>query len=235
MINKTSLTIVIPAYNEEESLGYVLDNTISSLPKYIKRFEIIIVENGSTDRTPQIADSYAKRYKTVSVIHESKSSFNNAMISGIKSANMEYVSCMPANGKILSSDMARCFEMLGDYDLIMGVRGNRFTTTLVRKMLSLGSMVTYLLLFGLTYEDVHWVYFWKTSEIKKIKLDPDGGVFLLTESLIKFKRKGLSIGEAPAPFRPRIGGKQKAVRLATILKTLRSALVLKWKILTGKV
>ena len=221
-MKKTSLSIVIPAYNEEESLGYVVKDTLRDLPKYVKDYEVIIVNDGSIDKTPRIANAFAKKHKRVRVIHQRNSGFNKAMISGFKVAKKEYVAYMHAGGHDLVRDMANCIRAIPKYDLVLGIRGKRIDYNPYRLLLSYGCLILYRILFGITHEDVHWVYFWKTKEIQKLKLDPKGGVFLLVESLIKFKRKGLRVGEASAPYRPRYGGENKNTSIRVVWRTFVS-------------
>src|SRR3990167_8736066 len=100
-MKNSSLSIVIPAYNEEESLGYVLRDTITHMPKAVKEYEIIVVNDGSTDNTPLIANLFAKKNKRVKVIHQRNSGFNKAMITGLKAARKQYVAYMHAGGQDL--------------------------------------------------------------------------------------------------------------------------------------
>lgn len=232
-MKKSSLSVVIPAYNEEVSLGYVLKDTLQDLPKHFKDFEIIVVDGGSTDATPQIADIYAKKSKQVKVIHQPNQGYNKAMIAGIKIAKKDYVAYMQADGQTLIRDMEKCFDVMKDYDLILGVRGNRLDYSLYRYILSYGCWALYRILFGITYEDVHWVYIWKTKEVQKLNLDQAAGLFLLVESLIKFKRMGLKIGEAPAPYRSRFGGDVKNTSLPVVWNTLTSIFRLWFQIILG--
>jgi len=237
MTNKkgNSLSIVIPAFNEEESLGYVLTDTLVYLPKLVRDYEVIIVDDGSTDKTAQIADSYAKKNKRIHVIHQTHGGFNKAMITGIKSATKNYVAYMHAGGHELIRDLVNCMRIMQDYDLVLGIRGKRIDYNWYRLLLSYGCLIIYRVLFGITYEDVHWVYFWKTKEIQKLKLDPKGGVFLLVESLVKLRRKGLKVGEASAPYRPRYGGDNKNTSIKIVWQTFISILKLWWKIVNGKI
>ena len=230
-----SISIVIPAYNEEESLGYVLRDTLKDLPKAVPDYEVIVVDDGSIDSTPLIADSFVKKNKRVRVIHQSNSGFNKAMISGLRAAKKEYVAYMHAGGQDLIRDMVNCIKIMQHYDLVLGVRGKRIDYNLYRLLLSYAVLILYRVLFGITYEDVHWVYIWKTREVQKLKLDPKGGIFLLVESLVKFKRKGLSVGEAPAPYRPRYGGDNKNTSLEVVWRTFVSCFKLWWKIGTVKI
>ena len=233
--SKPGLSIVIPAFNEEESLGYVLTDTLNYLPKTVGDYEVIVVDDGSTDRTSQIADSFAKKNKHIRVIHQQHGGFNKAMISGLKAATKDYVAFMHAGGHELIRDMVNCMRIMHDYDLVLGIRGKRIDYNLYRLLLSYGCFILYRVLFGITYEDVHWVYFWKTKEVQKLHLDPKGGVFLLVESLVKFKRKDLKIGEALAAYRPRYGGDNKNTSLTVVWQTLVSIFKLWWKIVNGKI
>ena len=230
-----SLSIVIPAYNEEESIGHVLTDALKDLPKAVESYEIIVVDDGSTDATLPIANSFAKRNKHFRVIRQSHGGFNKAMMKGLKAATKDYVAYMHAGGHDLIRDMINCIRIMKNYDLVLGIRGKRIDYNLYRIFLSYGCLILYRIFFGITYEDVHWVYIWRTKEVQKLKLDPKGGVFLLVESLIKFKRKGLKIGEAPAPYRPRYGGENKNTSLAVVWRTFVSIISIWWKIVAGKI
>lgn len=221
-----NLSIVIPAYNEEESLGYVVTDTLNDLPKHVRDYEVIIVDDGSTDNTSIIARAFERRNSHVRVIHQKNSGFSKAMITGIAVARMQYVAYMHAGGQDLVRDMVNCINIMSKYDLVLGIRGKRIDYNLYRLALSFGAQILYRALFGITNEDVHWVYIWKTRKVQKLKLDPKGGIFLLVESLIKFKRKGYKIGEASAPYRPRYGGDNKNTSLKVIWATFRSMMKL---------
>ncbi len=229
------LSVVIPAYNEEESLGYVLRDTLKDLPKAVADYELIIVDDGSTDRTPLIAESFAKRNKRVRVIHQQNRGFNKAMISGLRAAKKPYVAYIHAGGQELIRDMVNCIRIMHNYDLVLGIRGKRIDYNAYRLLLSYGALLVYRVLFGITYEDVHWVYIWKTKEVQKLRLDPDGGIFLLVESLIKFKQKGLRVGQALAPYRPRYGGDNKNSSPRVVWATLLSMLKFWWKVGTRNI
>lgn len=229
--SKSALSIIIPAYNEEESLSYVLNDTVKDLPKHVKDYEIIIIDDGSTDKTSQIADNFAKKNRHIRVIHlKANGGYNKAMIIGLKAAKKDYVAYIQADGQDLIRDMVNCLRIMDKYDLILGVRGKRIDYNLYRLILSYGCAFLYRILFGLTYEDVHWVYVWKTKEVQKLTLDPEGGIFVLVESLVKFRRKGLKIGEAASPYRPRYGGVNKNDNHVVIIKTFISMLKLWYKL-----
>ncbi|EKD94511.1 MAG: glycosyltransferase [uncultured bacterium] len=233
-MNKHSLSIIIPIYNEEQAIGYVLQDSLANLPRIVPNFEIILVDDGSTDRTYEIVKLIAKKNKQIRLIHQKHSGFNKALLTGIKSTTKEYVAHMQGNGQDLVRDMVNCFKIMSQYDLVLGIRGKRIDYDFYRFLLSYGGMFFYRLLFDIKYEDVHWIYVWKTVELKKLKLDPTGGMFILVETLIKFRAKGLRIGEATSPYRPRYAGVSKNTDIKVVLRTLNSMVKIWWKMITNK-
>jgi len=224
-----SVSIIIPAFNEEHSLGYVLKDTLKNLPKIVPDFEIIIVDDGSTDATPQIADSFKRSNTRLRVIHRPHSGFGEALIAGIKLSKKDYVANMQGNGQDLVRDMVNSFKVMGNYDLTLGIRGKRIDYDPYRFLLSYGGLLLYRLLFNIKYEDVHWSYIWKREELKKLKLDPEGGIFTLVESLIEFKKRGLKIAEVASPYRPRFAGVSKITNIKAVLKSFLTMLRFLWR------
>jgi hypothetical protein len=89
-----------------------------------------------------------------------------------------------------------------------------------------------LVLFDIKYMDVGWVNIWRTSKIRRIKFTSLGGIFILTEALVKFKQKGYKIAEAPSYYRPRQGGEAKNASFRVAGETFVSAIRL-WLELRG--
>mgnify|MGYP001571626336 FL=1 len=219
-----SITIAIPAYNEEENLGWVINNTLETLPKYFNDFEIIVVVDGSTDKTGSIADEFAKKNKTVKVIHQRNGGYNRAMLTGIKSASKEFIAYMPADGQFLVEDMRHCFEVMQKNDMILGYRGGRPDYNFKRIVFSYGYLLILSFLFNIKYMDVGWVIIWRTAKIQKIKLTSSSGIFLLTESLVRFQQKKYRVVDAPSYYHPRKSGEAKNVKLKVVFQTLLSAI-----------
>ncbi len=225
-ISKYSISIVIPTFNEEENLSKVLTDTIKSLPQYFKNYEIIVVNDGSTDKTGDIADKFTKKSKHLKVIHQKNRGFSGAMLTGIKAAKKDYVAYMPADGQFLVEDMKHCFEVMGASDLILGYRGGRTDYATKRVIFSYGYLLLLLILFKIKYMDVGWVNIWRREKLKKVKLKALGGIFILTEILVRFMQKNYIISEAPSYYHARIGGEAKNAKLKVVLHTFINALKL---------
>lgn len=234
-MKKQSLSIVIPIYNEEQAISYVLQDALINLPKIVSDFEIIVVDDGSNDKTTQIVKLIVKKNKSVHLIHQNHGGFNKALLTGIKASTKEYVTHMQGDGQDLVRDLFNSFKVMDQYDLVLGIRGKRIDYDFYRFILSYGGMFLYRILFGIKYEDVNWIYVWKTSELKKLKLDPNGGMFILVETLLKFRSKGLRIGEAVSPYRPRYAGVSKNTDIKVVTRTLVSVIKTWWKMITKKI
>ncbi len=224
-----SLTIAIPAYNEQECLPYVLRRTIGSAKKYLDDFEILIIDDGSTDRTGALADAFAKRYRSVRVIHQKNGGYGNAMLRGIGGAKKDFVAFMPADGQFFIEDMKHCLPLMKSADLILGYRGSRADYTFYRLILSYAYLVVLRVLFRITYKDVNWLNIWRTSKVRQMPVD-SRGIFMLAELVIRFKRRGLTVVEAASFYRPRLGGKAKNAKPSVAWRTFSDALRLWWKL-----
>lgn len=227
-----SISIVIPAFNEQENIELIIKDTNKKLSHYFKDYEIIVVDDGSIDNTGQILDKLAKRNPKLHVIHQKNGGYSRAMLTGIKKATKEFIAYLPADGQFMVDDMRYCFEYLNRADLILGYRGGRPDYTVRRMFMSYGYLMLLVLLFNIKYMDVGWVNIWKTSKVQKMQLKDTGGIFILTEIVVKFMRKKYRIIEAPSFYHPRLGGEVKNAKFSVAFKTFISALHLKLQTLS---
>lgn len=233
-----SLTIAIPAYNEEENIEWVVKDTLKDLPKYFEDYEIVVVDDGSRDRTGEIADRLARENAYMRVIHQPNGGYSKAMSTGILNAKKDFVAYLPADGQYLVADMAKMYPLLDTSDIVLGYRGIRKDYNLYRKILSYGYLIFLWLLFRIAVKDLNGPTIWRTSEVKKLKeiySTHSRGVFILAEIVARFKRRGLRINEAQSVYRPRRGGTVKNTKFRVVKDTFIDAAKLWWKLQIGKV
>lgn len=230
-----SISIAIPAYNEEESIIFVVNDCFKKLPIYFnKNFEVIVVDDGSRDQTGPILDKLAQKYPKLRIIHQPNGGFSKAMLTGIMAAKNEYVAYLPADGQFLVDDMRHCFEVMSKNDLVLGYRGGRPDYSTKRMFLSYGYLLLVLMLFDFKFIDVGWVNIWKTKEVQKLKLKGSEGIFILIDIMVRFKERGLKIAEAPSYYRVRRAGEVKNTKFKVIRNTFISAVALWYKVKTNK-
>ncbi|HAW57671.1 MAG TPA: glycosyl transferase [Bacteroidales bacterium] len=116
MSNIPSISVIIPAYNEEEGLKNTLDK-INSLHLF-DQFEFIVVDDGSTDQTARIAQEYPVHLFK----HETNKGYGAALKTGIRKAKGEKVIFMDSDGQHDPTFLPQIAQMLQDYDMVIGER-----------------------------------------------------------------------------------------------------------------
>ena len=111
---KYKLSIIIPMYNAEKYIGICLDSILdSNLLK--EEYEIVIVNDGSQDKSPEIAQDYASRYSNVTYLTQENQGQSTARNYGIKTCKGEYVWCVDADDKVISEQLPKIIEALNEY------------------------------------------------------------------------------------------------------------------------
>lgn len=204
------VSIIIPAYNEEETIGDVLKDTIKTtrkLPKY--SFEIIVVDNNSNDRTAAIA-----KKQGVKVLTEKKKGKGNALIRGFKESKCPIIIMLDADGSHLPSDIPKFLKKIEEgYGLVIGsrIRGgsDEYTPTRALGNVFLTVMTNFFFQVKLTdalngYKAMRHEIVNKCSS-KEFEIE----IEILSNCLIK----GYKVSEIPSHELARKGGKMKSVAL----------------------
>lgn len=139
------LTIVVPAFNEEARLENTVRETHSCATRWIEAFEMIIVNDGSTDRTGNIADSMAKELSpVVKAVHfPANRGVGAAYIEGLKRAQYPFLTLIPGDNAFNRSGIERVFSQVGTSDLMASYRTNPEARTTLRRWLSV--LASYLM------------------------------------------------------------------------------------------
>jgi glycosyltransferase involved in cell wall biosynthesis len=120
MNKKLSISVVIPILNEEEILEEKIDFLLLELPRHFSRIEIILTENGSTDRTKAIAAKLGSKFAEVSaIIDDGPADYGQALLNGIKSSQYDCLAIMELDYLDLDFLFRAC-AMIDEYDLIIG-------------------------------------------------------------------------------------------------------------------
>lgn len=218
-MNPSSLTIIIPAYNEQASLREVVRATVKEVQKVVEEWEILIVDDGSEDDTGRIAGELAAVWSRVGAIcHESNRGSGAAIRTGVENASCELVMYLPADGQFLLRELAAFVEAANRADIVLGVRDGRPGYTALRLLSSKVYSAIVNFLFGHRFADVNWINLWRRSIFDDMRLRSTG-VFLMEEIVTRAETKGYRVVEIPSEFLPRATGEAKGGSLSTILRT----------------
>ncbi len=217
-----AVSAVLPAYNEEDVLRQSVEELHAALEKRCERFEILIVDDGSTDGTPRLADELAEAQEAVRAIHHRPNQgYGAALRTGFTRARLPLVFYTDADGQFVPGEIDRLLDRIGDADIVTGYRADR-QDPWQRKFFSWGFKTFIGFIFGVRVRDCDCAFkLYRRKVFDEITMDSDM-FFIDAEVLAKAAVLGYRIDEVPVTHRPRAGG-ESTVRLGHILSTLREA------------
>ena len=219
---RPSISAVLPAYNEQENLRAVTEGLRAALAAVCERFEIIIVDDGSTDETPALADALARDWPEVRVIHHRPNrGYGAALRSGFTSARMPLVFYTDSDGQFDPREIGLLVDRIGEADVVTGYRADR-QDPWRRKFFSWGFKKFIGLVFGVHVRDCDCAFkLYRREVFGEVAIASDA-FFVDAEVLAKANVLGYTIDETPVTHLPRAGGRS-TVRLGHILSTLGEA------------
>ena len=212
---KTLLSIIIPTYNEEKD---ILDCLNSLNSQSYKNFEIIIVDDGSNDKTREIADRLAAEDGKIRVVHhETNMGYGAAIRSGISACKKEYVFFTDGDNQFDVSQLSLFVPLISKYDGIIGFRLNR-QDNFVRKANAWAWNRLVQWLFGLKVKDIDCAFkVFSRRVFEKVQLESSGAM-ISTEMLVRMKKNGYTLHEIGVLHSPRLAGRQTGANLRVIFK-----------------
>ena len=224
------VTVVIPCYNDGR---YVNDAVDSILNQTYKDFEIIIVDDGSTDKTGRTADEIAKRDGRVKVVHHTHNlGYGAALQSGFKTATKELVFYTDGDGQFDINEMPPLLSLMEQYDIVSCYRLNR-RDPIIRKINGWCWTRLICLMFGLKIRDIDCAFkLYKREIFNKIELSSTGAL-IDAEILARAARKGYCIIQKGVHHYPRTAGAQSGANLRVILRAFKELLKLQRRIRSG--
>jgi glycosyltransferase involved in cell wall biosynthesis len=215
-----SLTIVVPAYNEEASLGTVVGQVSALAEATLQDYEIVIVDDGSRDRTASVAAELAQCLPHVRVVcHETNQGSGGAILTGIAHARCDLVVYVPADGQFHLPEIGDFLRAMDGHDIVIGARIKRSDYSWFRRLSSRVFIALVNRLFDQGFTDVNWVHMWRRRVFERVT-PRSRGVFLLEEILVRARLAGFSVVEIQSFYVPRLSGRAKGSHPRTILKTI---------------
>lgn len=217
------LSVFFPAYNEEKNLSATVTKAVDILNNFAEKWEIIIVNDGSSDRTAEVASKLASKNPNIRIItHSPNRGYGAAFKSGLYAARYSWITFTDSDGQFDFSEIGIFFEkqMETKADLVIGYYLDR-KVSLGKKITS--KMWEYLvfLMFGLKVHDIDCGFKLIKKEVVDTipLLESERGAFISSEFLIKAKKKGFKIVEIGVHHYPRIAGEGTGRKLNVIMES----------------
>jgi dolichol-phosphate mannosyltransferase len=219
MVLNSSFAISIPAYNNEQTIEQVINESIDVLSKITDDYEIVVINDGSIDNTKKIIDNLANRNKNIRVInHEKNEGFGKTIKEVFTEPKKEWVFFVPGDGQISPYELFKLYIKIKDYDFIIGRRKNR-RDSLIRKINSFIYNLIISLLSNKRVNDVDSVVLFRRSILNNVKLEARSA-FIHAEIYLNVVKKDISITEIEIEHKSRLYGKQGGNKISVIISTI---------------
>lgn len=216
------LSVFFPTFNEEESIQKTVYDCQNVLEKVAKDWEILIINDGSTDKTEEIANKLAKDNRIRIITHKENKGYGASFKSGFYNAKYPWIAFTDSDGQFNFGEITDFIEKQKETnaDLVIGYYKKRQVSKfkiITSKMWELAVMT----LFKLHIHDIDCGFKLVSKEVidKIPKLESERGAFISSEFLIKAKKSGFKIVEIPVTHYPRTKGKGTGRDLRVIVKS----------------
>ena len=222
----TDFSIVIPLYNEEECAQQSIQGILQALEGFCPgRYELILVINGSTDRTGEICDGFARHFPQIKTLRSLQNlGYGGGILRGLAHSKGTYCGFMCGDGQVAPETLIRVLNELerGGLDLVKTTRVHRGDGT-ARRFQSIAYNELFQVLFGIQSSDINAMpKMMRRDLLTQLGLEATDW-FIDAEIMIKAHYAGLQVKEIPIEYLKRIGG-SSAVRISTVFEFLRNAL-----------
>jgi hypothetical protein len=216
-----SLSIVLPAYNEEQVIAGTVSDILGVLSSWHMDFEVLVVNDGSTDRTGAIVSALADTYPQVRLVtHSTNQGYGAALVSGFTEATKELTFFMDSDGQFDIRDLRQFFSYIDEYDAVIGYRIDR-QDSWMRKLNAWGWKLLIDVVLGVHVRDIDCAFkLLHTEFLCQYPLETRGAM-INAELLYKLAHAGHCYREIGVHHHPRKGGRATGARPGVIFRALR--------------
>ncbi len=227
-----SITVFFPCYNEAENVEQTTQKALEACAAISSDYEVIIVDDGSKDRTPEIADRLARENPHVRAVHNQPNlGYGGALQSGFRAATKEWVFYTDGDGQFDMGEIARLLPLRGSRVIVSAYRINRMDSS-IRKLNAWCWCKLVNCVFGMRVRDIDCAFkLFPAKLFEEIELRSMGAL-IDTEILAKATRLGYEIRQVGVSHYPRTAGEQSGANLKVILGAFKELFQLRKHILT---
>lgn len=227
MSEPVQLTVVMFAYDEVGSAAPMARELSAVLERMGDPYELVLLDDGSTDGTSELLDAVADELANTRVIHHpTNRGLGGAYRTAFDEARGTHVMFFAADGQFPASIIELFRPVVEDHDVVLGYLTDRRSTMLGR-VLSWCERLVYRALFG-KLPKFQGVSLFRVSALRELPLVSSGrGWAILMEAIIRSVRGGARVISLPTPIRPRAAGRSKSTSLRVIWENVRQLVALR--------
>jgi glycosyltransferase involved in cell wall biosynthesis len=228
-----SISVFFPCYNEQDNVARTVEQALAVLRKLNADFEVIIVDDGSSDATGQIADEISRRDSKVKVVHHHPNlGYGAALQSGFKAAARKIVFFTDGDGQFDISEMPSLLPLMSQFDIVSCYRLNR-KDNFVRRFNGWAWTKLVCFLLNIKIRDIDCAFkLYKREIFDNIQMASTGAL-INAEILARAVRKGYTVTQRGVHHYPRTAGAQTGANLRVIFRAFKELFKLRRRILSG--
>ena len=225
------LSIFFPFWNEEKSIDEVTRRALAVAENVAEKWEIILVDDGSSDTTLEKAKNLARKHRNVRVItHSPNRGYGAEIKEGLTAAKYKLVVFTDGDLQFDFSEVSRLLEKIKGADMVIGYRQKRRDNFIRHILMNMLKAWDYLF-FGINFKDIDCGFkLLKKSAIEQILPLRSEGAMITTEILVKASRKKLKIEQVMVSHLPRTEGDQSGGNLPVVIRAVLESFILWWDI-----
>jgi glycosyltransferase involved in cell wall biosynthesis len=223
----SGISLFFPAYNDENTIGLLVDRALKLLPTLTEDFEIIVINDGSTDGTKELLEGLANDSPKVKVIHHPQNlGYGAALRTGFQNATKDLVFYTDGDGQYDVTELKNLVPLMtGDCDVVNGYKIKRSDSAYRIFIGKLYNRVARLF-FRLRIRDVDCDFrLLRRKAIQSIQMVSSSGV-ICVEMVFKLQRQGCRFVEAPVHHYPRLHGSSRFFTFRHVTQTAFDFVVL---------
>lgn len=219
---KPSISIIVPAYNEEQNIAGAISAIKAAVAGRFSEYEILIIDDASSDKTNLIADRFAKEDSNIKVVHNLVNmGFGYNYRTGVRLATKDYIALIPGDNEILEDSIKDIFSCVGKADMVLPYHTNSEVRSFLRRGLSGGFTVVLNFLFGNRLKYYNGPVVHKKDIVTKVPMSTNGFAYQ-AEIITRLLKAGHSYIEVGMQIRSRQHGHSKALYPKNILSVLKT-------------
>jgi glycosyltransferase involved in cell wall biosynthesis len=217
----SSLSIVLPAYNEEANVASAVEQVSAVAQQLGMEYEIILVNDGSADRTGEIGRELMERVPHFRLVeHYPNRGYGGSLKAGFAAATKDLIAFVPADNQFDFGEIHLLLDALDGADIVSGYRAKR-EDHFVRRLNAFGWNTLVRVLFGYLCHDIDCGFkLFRREILDHVHLASDGAM-IDTELLAGARARGFRIAEVPVTHLPRVGGEATGANFKVIAKAFR--------------
>ncbi len=223
------LSIFFPFWNEQENLKRVVEKAIPVAEKIASKWEILMIDDGSSDGTLGLMKELSKKdNRLVTIAHDKNRGYGAALKTGLSKSRYQYIAFNDGDNQFDFSEINKFMEKIDNADIVIGFRKRRHDHPFRHILMALLKIWDYIF-FGFRFKDIDCGFkLFKKEAVDKILPLKSEGAMITTEILARAKKAKLKILEVEVHHYPRIYGDQSGGNLRVILRAIKESLNI-WK------